>query len=89
MSMFPQAEDAARKQLDLDVSHNLRVRAMHGNKALLEVSITYSPPRNPVPVECRDSSADARVLSYSRVFPTNFFNIAHFVSKQFLFSFLR
>lgn len=41
--IFPQAEDAARKRLDLGVSHNLRVRAMHGNKALLEVGITTSP----------------------------------------------
>lgn len=32
-----QAEDAARKRLGLGVAHNLRVRAMHGNKALLEV----------------------------------------------------
>jgi len=32
-----QAEDAARRRLGLGVSHNLRVRAMHGNKALLEV----------------------------------------------------
>ncbi len=36
--LAPQAEDAARKRLRLGVSHNLRVRAMHGNKALLEVS---------------------------------------------------
>ncbi|CAM9463342.1 unnamed protein product [Scytosiphon promiscuus] len=31
------AEDAARKRLGLGVAHNLRVRAMHGNKALVEV----------------------------------------------------
>ncbi|CAM9342076.1 unnamed protein product [Ectocarpus sp. 6 AP-2014] len=35
--LVEKAEDAARKRLDLGVSHNLRVRAMHGNKALLEV----------------------------------------------------
>eukprot|EP00752_Nemacystus_decipiens_P005778 g5227.t1 len=35
--LVEKAEDAARKRLRLGVSHNLRVRAMHGNKALLEV----------------------------------------------------
>lgn len=43
-----QAEDAVRKLLGLEVSHNLRVRAMHGNKALLEVgTITTFVPRFP------------------------------------------
>ncbi|CAM9183453.1 unnamed protein product, partial [Hapterophycus canaliculatus] len=35
--LVEKAEDAARKRLGLGVAHNLRVRAMHGNKALLEV----------------------------------------------------
>lgn len=32
-----QAEDVTRRRLGLRVSHNLRVRAMHGGKALVEV----------------------------------------------------
>eukprot|EP00903_Cladosiphon_okamuranus_P011299 g10654.t1 len=35
--LVEKAEDAVRNRLRLDVSHNLRVRAMHGDKALVEV----------------------------------------------------